>query len=93
MFDGLSGHWTDLLFYVFGFVLWGCIIGIPVAAVWGIWRKSPRAFAVGGLCSLLLSGLVYWFDLSAAWLNPLSLVTITIVLFAAAFILRKAKGR
>jgi len=84
--DGEKGG-LKMLFFIVSIVLWISIIAVPVAIIWGIWKKSVNAFISSGIFASLLYIWVCVF-------NELShfFVIVPLFLFLIAFLIyRKRK--
>jgi len=43
-----------MLFFIVSILLWTCIVGVPVTIIWGIWKKSVKAFISSGIFASFL---------------------------------------
>jgi len=76
-----------MLFFIVSILLWTCIVGVPVTIIWGIWKKSVKAFISSGIFA---SFLYIWICL----FNELShfFVIVPLFLFLIAYLLFRKNG-
>jgi hypothetical protein len=55
----LGFNWGDWGLLLVGVLVWGLIIASGLLFLWGIWKKSPKAFLISGLVFLVPSIILF----------------------------------